>query len=450
MNHTLSHILSFPIHDDHSKLCRFTHRRNHHRFTVTSRVYAKARRHYRSRLRKQQPASDDSFSPPSEQSLQLILAVDKFANSKPVSLLGEVVDSSQLKFNQFIHSAEEAVEDLRTLVTVDGATKRVVFSCKKSTVQFLGFVFAACLVVSVSFRVLVSLLMYGKDRLSGNSGGVIYRRDRSLGGKVVAVGQTDSGTVKRRKESRNDMFMLMLEDGNENRKPFWQRTKRKSVERLPQWWPVSGLNPNSSEVVDHKEEYQMLANRLIRALMDKRMRGEDVTPDDIVQLRRVCKVSGVSVSIDTENTRDSFYRAAVDFVLKYCESTEDQNAFVNIGGEDARHFLAGLSENIVLESGRAARMVSAAVAARTRSRFLQAWALQMQGNHFEAVAELSKICLIHRIFPPEENSAEMEMVARGLKKQLNVEQRELLLNMLIRTCGEATRRSVTEALGLVP
>lgn len=54
-------------------------------------------------------------------------------------------------------------------------------------------------------------------------------------------------------------------------------------------------------------------------------------------------------------------------------SMEDQNAFVNIEGEDARHFLAGLSENIVLESGRAARMVSATVAARTRSCFLQAW-----------------------------------------------------------------------------
>ena len=45
--------------------------------------------------------------------------------------------------------------------------------------------------------------------------------------------------------------------------------------------------------------------------------------------------------------------------------------------------------------------------------------------------------------------AEMEMVARGLEKQLNVDQRELLLNMLIRTCGEGTRRSMTEALGLV-
>lgn len=31
-------------------------------------------------------------------------------------------------------------------------------------------------------------------------------------------------------------------------------------------------------------------------------------------------------------------------------------------------------------------------------------ALEMQGKHSEAAVELSKICLIHRIFPPEECS----------------------------------------------
>lgn len=44
---------------------------------------------------------------------------------------------------------------------------------------------------------------------------------------------------------------------------------------------------------------------------------------------------------------------------------------------------------------------------------------------------------------------EMEMVARGLEKQLNLEQRLFLLNMLIGVCGEESHRTVTEALGLV-
>lgn len=42
-------------------------------------------------------------------------------------------------------------------------------------------------------------------------------------------------------------------------------------------------------------------------------------------------------------------------------------------GEDPRQFLAGLAGNIGLETTRAARIVTAAVAARTRSGFLQAW-----------------------------------------------------------------------------
>ncbi|WZZ19253.1 hypothetical protein YC2023_112342 [Brassica napus] len=46
-----------------------------------------------------------------------------------------------------------------------------------------------------------------------------------------------------------------------------------------------------------------------------------------------------------------------------------------------------LSENIGLAKIDAARMVSA----RTRSWFLQAWALEIQGKHSESVAELSKI-----------------------------------------------------------
>jgi hypothetical protein len=184
--------------------------------------------------------------------------------------------------------------------------------------------------------------------------------------------------------------------------------------------------------------------------MDNRVNGRDIMEDDIIQLRRICRTSGVRVSIDTTNTRDSFYRASVDFVLNVCSRAPSHSTSVQIDGEDAQQFVAGLAENIGLENIRAAIIVSAAVAARTRSRFLQAWALEMQGKHAEAKSELSKICPILQIFPPEESSPEMEMVARGLEKQLNLEQRLFLLNMLIGVCGEESHRTATEALGLMP
>ncbi|PHU08958.1 hypothetical protein BC332_20818 [Capsicum chinense] len=43
----------------------------------------------------------------------------------------------------------------------------------------------------------------------------------------------------------------------------------------------------------------------------------------------------------------------------------------------------------------------------------------------------------------------MNMVARGLKKHLKLDQWEFLMNSLPRVCGDDTRRSVAEALGLV-
>uniref|UniRef100_A0A452XCL2 Uncharacterized protein n=1 Tax=Aegilops tauschii subsp. strangulata TaxID=200361 RepID=A0A452XCL2_AEGTS len=75
-----------------------------------------------------------------------------------------------------------------------------------------------------------------------------------------------------------------------------------------------------------------------------------------------------------------------------------------INGENPRDFLAGLSMNIGLDKFRAATLVCASVAARTRACLLQCWALEIQGKRAEALDELVKICRIHRVFPPEENS----------------------------------------------
>jgi hypothetical protein len=46
---------------------------------------------------------------------------------------------------------------------------------------------------------------------------------------------------------------------------------------------------------------------------------------------------------------------------------------LEFGSEEPTHFIAGLANNIGLGAERAATMVIAAVAARTRAGFLQAW-----------------------------------------------------------------------------
>lgn len=69
----------------------------------------------------------------------------------------------------------------------------------------------------------------------------------------------------------------------------------------------------------------------------------------------------------------SFIFWRISNLISFNCSISDISTSVHINGEDARDFIAGLAENIGLENTRAAKMVSAAVAAHTRSRILQAW-----------------------------------------------------------------------------
>ncbi|KAA8531365.1 hypothetical protein F0562_006074 [Nyssa sinensis] len=417
--------------------------RNHHRPIHPTISCSFSRRRPRSRRRLNPntfPQSEPSS--PSNSKVQMVIDIEQLSNEASLSI-NSFLTSSELKFDQFVKSGNEAFEDLQTLITFD-PDRNVMISCRRSTLQFVGnLVLWGCVIV-FAFRVLVKLGLGFRDRLGfGYGGGVIRRRDRSLGGREVVVA---------RKKNRMTDFSVStnplspvrgtLSRVSDAMPRSWVRTKEK---KLPHWWPVSLLPP---VLTIHKEEYQKEANRLIRAIMDNRMSGQDILEDDIIQLRQICRTSGVRVFIDTTNARDSFYRASVDFVLNKCSSAASHSIIFQIDGEDARQFIAGLADNLGLESIRAARIVSAAVAARTRSYFLQAWALEMQDKHSEAVAELSKICLIHHTFPPEEGSPEMEMVARGLEKHLKVEQREFLMNMLIRICDEENHRSLAEAMGL--
>lgn len=361
--------------------------------------------------------------------------------------------SSKSKLHHFLSSAEQAYADLKTVIALDD-NGRLLVSCRKSTLQFVGGVLLSGFVLVFVFRVLVKLGLGFRSRFRVKKQSFVVRRDRSLGGKevVVAVGGGDDG-ARLTRNLKNGVLDNPLSEGRDAGSGLTGRVKRSyrlqrmSEGKLPKWWPGQ-VSTDRTLVVD-KEEYQREANRLIRAIIDQRTHGQDILEDDIYRLRRICRISGVRVSIDTINTRDSLYRTSVDYILNACGRALRNSTTVEIDGEDAREFIAGLADNIGLENLRAARMVSAAVAARTRSCFLQAWALEMQGNHSEALQELLKICHFFQIFPPEESSPELEMVARGLEKLLKFEHREILMNMLTGVCSEESHRSAAEALGLL-
>ncbi|KAK3014901.1 hypothetical protein RJ639_010000 [Escallonia herrerae] len=422
---------------------KWHHRRHqkprNHRPTppTTTTVTSAVRRHLRRRGRRhpEKPAST-SPSPQPDQKLQVVIDIESLSSRAPASMK-RLLTSTELRLNEFVISGGDAFRDLQTLVAVD-SNQKIVVSCRRSTVDFLGNLVIGGLLLGFSVKVLGKAVLGLRDRLGfgyyGGGGGaaVVTRRDRSLGGKEVVVGTSK----KALKGSRVFDNPLALPRGAVRgvSRAMPKNWTRKKEQKLPKWWPVSLPLP----VLTDNKEYQITANRMVRAMMDYRMSGKDISKDDIIQLRHICRISGVRVSIDTSNARDSIYRASVDYILSICSrhgylvhlndlancyllllstmhscltisafffcSMMKQSAFAQIDGEDPLEFIAGLADNIGLESIRAARMVAAAVAARTRSWLLQAWALEMQGQHAQAVQELSKICRIHHAFPPGENS----------------------------------------------
>ncbi|KAL0368661.1 UNVERIFIED_CONTAM: hypothetical protein Scaly_1085000 [Sesamum calycinum] len=181
--------------------CRFRHT------LVTSAV---RRRHHRRRLLKYSSDSTLTLTQPptifrlSDDTLQITL--------KPPS---NSLQQLEGKLHQFLNYGREAFDDLRTVVTVDG-----------------------------------------------NNGGwgevLVYKRDRSLGGREVVVGKRETNWSTSHKSTPLSGDNANYYQKKRKRKPLG-RTRQ---EELPQWWPQVvnwGLHDTGN-----KEEYQTMANQLIR------------------------------------------------------------------------------------------------------------------------------------------------------------------------------------------
>ncbi|PKA66698.1 hypothetical protein AXF42_Ash003353 [Apostasia shenzhenica] len=381
--------------------------------------------------------------PPTHRDVEFSIDVDDISNR--VSLvLSRFYRLSEAKLRHFFSSGAEAYNDLKSSIRVD-RSNRIVFSCGQSSLLFVGNIFLWTSVVVLALKIF-SWLWAWRYRWTFRDWKVI-RRDRSLGGREVVVGRRDW----RRKPERRSFWVSVnpLSSSTEIKEEKMRKSlmkQQKKLEKLPNWWPDHVPSP---VLLFGKEDWQKEAHKLVKAIMDNRMSGKDYKDDDIIQLREICRTSGAKVSLGTDNARDSFYRAAVEFVLNFCTRVRLPGTAVEIDGEEVKQFICGLAENIGLDNPRAARLICAAVAARTRSSFLQSWAYEVQGKPVDSSEELSNLCQIYQIFPPEENAPEMEMVASGLKNSLKIEQRIRLLTLFGGLCSLDCLRVATEALGLV-
>ena len=101
---------------------------------------------------------------------------------------------------------------------------------------------------------------------------------------------------------------------------------------------------------------------VLRRLIDARLHGSDPSLQDLMQLRTLCKELGVTVPIQVTNTRDAFYRHAVDTSL---EVVQEANGMIS-SREEARMFLGSFAMYLEHEDKRALTQLLAGVAARTR------------------------------------------------------------------------------------
>lgn len=169
-----------------------------------------------------------------------------------------------MKLGEFVHSGRAAIEDLQTLIRIDSDAGRVSFSCSRSTVKFLATLVVSSFLVIFTLRAIFKLVRGTPLNSRNNNVELVYKRDRSLGGREVLVAKNE--TIDRKKPN-------VLDSDDRNSNWDWDRDspirfsrsrkKKSPVEQLPKWWPVSSSGSDQVEA-ENQQEYQRMANRLIR------------------------------------------------------------------------------------------------------------------------------------------------------------------------------------------
>ncbi|MCO5606649.1 hypothetical protein L7F22_060837 [Adiantum nelumboides] len=271
-------------------------------------------------------------------------------------------------------------EDLRSSVTIQ-KDRRIVISMRRSSIDFALTAFLWTALLITAWKLLTTA---GKKYRWGWEEGFalrpVIKRDRSLGGREVSVGKSGTSVQTSRKEKQNlesarrKLNPLDAVEISRSERDMIKSNESKSSRKLdcelPKWWP-SAILPSSTSSVVRDNGTQEKASSFLKMIIEKRSSGKDFEADDILQLYQMCKYSGSSVVFNSAYVRDSFYRAAINMALSSCGRSG--NLGMDLGGENAAEFFAGLARSIGLDAERAVIMVNAAIAARTRSTFLQAW-----------------------------------------------------------------------------
>uniref|UniRef100_K3Z7L6 Uncharacterized protein n=1 Tax=Setaria italica TaxID=4555 RepID=K3Z7L6_SETIT len=189
----------------------------------------------------------------------------------------------ELRLHRLAFEADEAYRDLRYAVR-DVGGDRVVITFRRSSLRFAAGALLCSLAFAVAARALLWMVLrawwrrgLGRGWWGGRGGGraVVWRRDRSLGGKEVVVAVSSSSVAPAPTSHVQEPARVVR--------------RREPQAKVPDWWPEVGVT-----IVEPRLEMEKrLANRLVRAIIDNRITGRDYRYDDAIQLRQLCKISGI-------------------------------------------------------------------------------------------------------------------------------------------------------------
>lgn len=191
----------------------------------------------------------------------------------------------ELRLHRLAFEADEAYRDLRYAVR-DVGGDRVVITFRRSSLRFA----AGALLWSVAFAVAARALVWvvlrawwrwglGTEWWGGQGGdkAIVWRRDRSLGGKEVVVAVSSS-----------PMAAALTSHVQE---PARVVRRREPQAKVPDWWPEVGMTIVEPRL--EMEKWARLAKRLVRGEYLHKFTGSIIHKTSVFIILKLCSTNSL-------------------------------------------------------------------------------------------------------------------------------------------------------------
>jgi hypothetical protein len=311
--------------------------------------------------------------------------------------------------------------------------------------------------------------------------------DRSLGGRKVWVpdeGSRNNGNGNKLFSERSALDEVFTtssfseQQQQRQQKELQQKEKKRREEfyheqaedDYPTWWEESPfLYTSISGVVDGQRKSALLqdAKRSASLMSAARINGVQWTAEMIVDFYTACDNAlkcyaneeknkfrlSIAKSVGPENARVQLFRRASEMAVDDCANGRSG---VSSGfGTDVNVFIVGLSHFLHLPTKTSINIVRSSCAVKIRNLLLVCCSAIRSSSTNNNDAPLGELLLslysivsILKIFPFDDNSAEIEMINEGFKTRISEKERKELLIAYKEISDSVGDQTIEEALRL--